>query len=132
MNIFSPLLRSGQFRTHMMRYRNSPLGSAISKDRLNLAEHTCSRYEVSERIVVVLEAKDSHVFRVQLEGIPVEREWTWKSVGNIYGDIPEIVPTFLKGFKSKKNFVSKVKCQLFLPLNVVFKNIEVPRTLLNK
>ena len=96
----------------LIKYRDSLLCKPVPKEMMDLAERTESRYEVVEKILDIGEAPDGLFFRVQWEGLPDKRDWTWKAVSELYADIPDIVTDFLRTFKSKKTLVSKVKRQL--------------------
>ena len=121
-SVHSPLvygitpLRGGKVeRVHcarLIKYRDSLLGKTVTKEMMDLAERTESRYEVVEKIVDVGEAPDGLFFRVQWEGLPDKRDWTWQPVSELYADIPDIVLSFLKKFKPKKALISRIKRQL--------------------
>ena len=79
---------------------------------MDLAERIESRYEIVEKIVDVGEAPDGLFFRVQWDGLPDQRDWTWQPDEVLYADILTIVKDFLATTSAKESIVSKIKRQL--------------------
>ena len=96
----------------LIKYRDSLLGEPVPKEMIDLAERIESRYDIVDKITDVGEAPDGLFLRVQWQGLPDKRDWTWQPASELYADIPDTVTDFLKTFKSKKNLVSKIKRQL--------------------
>ena len=109
-------LRGGKTeRVHcaqLLKYRDSLLGKPVPQDMLDLAERTESRYEVIEKIVDLGQHRDGLFFRVQWEGLPDKRDYTWQPVEELYADVPDVVNAFLSSFKNKKKVVATVKRHL--------------------
>lgn len=111
----TPLQGGKTERVHcarLIKHRDPLLGNPVSQEMFDLAERTESRFEVVEKLLDVGEAPDGLFFRVQWEGLPDKRDWTWQPVSELYSDIPDTVVNFLKAFKSKNSLVSKIKRKL--------------------
>ena len=64
------------------------------------------------KILDVREVPDGLFFRVQWDGQPYQRDWTWQAVEEIYVDTKNIVKDFLATISAKESIVSKIKRQL--------------------
>lgn len=98
----------------LAKYRDALRGKTIPTETMDLAARTESKYETVHAILDVGEAEDGLFFRVQWDGLPDKRDWTWHAVDVMYEDIPDMVTEFLDAFKGKKTIVAKIKRQLKL------------------
>lgn len=113
----TPLRGGSPERIHcarLLKYKDSLLGTTVHPEILELADRTESRYEVAERIREVGEDGKKLFLRVEWEGLPDERDWTWQPLSELYADIPEMVCVFLSTFPSKKALIAKCQRQLSL------------------
>lgn len=76
---------------------------------LDLAETTEARYKIAEAIKYAEETPDGLFFRVQQEGLPDERYWSWRSIYELYADIPDVVTEFCSAYMRRKTIVVKIK-----------------------
>ena len=110
------LLRGGNAeRVHCARlllYRDSLLGTTVPDEVLDLADRTESRYEIADRITDIGDDHDGIFLRIQWDGLPDERDWTWHPLHELHSDIPEMVQDFLSSFPGKSDLVSEAKRQL--------------------
>lgn len=97
----------------LRQYDDSLLGSEVSKDMLDIAERTETRYEIVDAIVDIGEASDGLFFQVQWEGVHDKRDGTWRPIAELYAEIPDVVDSILSSSPKKKN-VNKAKSQLHL------------------
>ena len=96
----------------LLKYRDSLLGKTVPQDMLDLAKRTESCYEVIEKIADLGQDRYGLFFRVQWEGLPDERDYTWQPVEELYADVPDIVNAFLSSFKKNKKVFATVKRHL--------------------
>lgn len=100
--------------TRMIPYEDNLLGSKVPQDVLDLADQSESKYEIVEKIWDVGKEQDNLFLRVQWDGLPDKRDWTWHSLEDLYTDIPDMVREFLNTFNRKKNLITKCKRRLRL------------------
>lgn len=98
----------------MIPYEDNLLGSKVPQDVLDLADQSESKYEIVEKIWDVGKEQDNLFLRVQWDGLPDKRDWTWHSLEDLYTDIPDMVREFLNTFNRKKNLITKCKRRLRL------------------
>lgn len=98
----------------LIKYRDSLLGKPVPKEIMDLAARTESKYETVHCITEVGEADDGLFFRVQWDGLPDKRDWTWHLVDDLYEDIPDMVAEFLRTYTGQRAIVAKIKRQLKL------------------
>ncbi|MEM1369509.1 MAG: RNase H-like domain-containing protein [Cyanobacteria bacterium P01_H01_bin.15] len=100
--------------TRMIKYNDGFLGKEVPKEILELADMSESRYEIAEKITDVGEDNESLFLRVQWEGLPDERDWTWHSLSDLFTDIPDMVKEFLSAHPQRKELIQKCKRQLLI------------------
>lgn len=77
-------------------------GEEVPEEVLDLASRTAAKYEVVEQIVDIDENNDGFWLRLQWEGLPDERDYTWSNLNDMYEDIPEMVAEYLRTTTKKK------------------------------
>lgn len=76
-------------------------GEEVPTEVLDLADRTESRYEVLRRIADIGEEDGVIWLRLEWDGLPDERDWTWARLTDVHEDVPEMVQEFLKVSKNK-------------------------------
>lgn len=88
--------------TRMKKYCGKLDGGEVPDEVLDLADRTAAKYEVVESIVDIQMNDDGIWLRLQWEGLPDERDYTWASLTDMHEDIPDMVMTFLKETDKKE------------------------------
>lgn len=86
----------------MKKYCGRLDGAEVPTEVLDLADRTTAKYEVVERIVDISKNHEGLWLRLQWEGLPEERDYTWATLDDMYAEIPEMVITFLRASGKKK------------------------------
>lgn len=88
--------------TRIKKYCGQLDGQIVPSEVLDLADRSAAKYEVVEKIVDIAENDEGIWLRLQWEGLPDERDYTWAILSDLYEDIPDMVTDFLKASAKKK------------------------------
>ena len=73
-----------------------------------------ANYEVVQEIMNVEEFDGTFHFQVKWEGLPDQKDWTWKDAQTLHTDIPDMVENYLRNTKAKPKFRRQVCASLNL------------------
>lgn len=88
--------------SRMTKYSAIQDGTEVPAAVLELADRTEARYEVLRRITDIADEDTVCWLRLEWDGLPDERDWTWARLTDVHEDVPEMVQEFLHSCTNKK------------------------------
>lgn len=80
----------------LAKYDSNLDGSDVPTDVLQLADRSEVRYEVLSTIRDIGEEEGALWLRLEWDGLPDQKDWTWAPLADVYEDVPDMVEEFLK------------------------------------